>query len=537
MEAGRKILFSSVFKPFGEADTLYSRRDSKIELFHNQITKYQGVFSPRVIYQTFGLHCIANNLGAPSVVLDYPTLDRFIAEIKKGYDCVGIGSIGPNLQKVKRMMEEIRRHSPKTKIVLGGFCAMIENIERMLEVDYVCFGEGISFMRKLLGFSPEFEFQQPAVAARTSEILGLPVFWGEYRPAVITGLGCPYGCDFCSPSHFFGKKNIQFLKTGQAIFAELKRLSEKYRSSHIGLLGDDNFLTDEKRARELHEEVKKSGLQFKLSLFASADLVSQWKPEELAEMGAYNIWIGRESKFVAYGKNRGVDLRQLLADLRKVGINVILSSILLLDRQTRENIWEDVEDHLAMNPAFSQFAFYSPIPNTPLYERLKEEGRLLLNIPFEEWHAFKQPVFVHPEFSLKEAEQIQARAYQEDFYRLGPGLVRMIATDLEGYLNLRDSKNPRLKARAEMFARSFFRYRAVLKAAAWLAPAREMKEQTLEILARLESASRKSGPLETAGALGIYGFGRLRELRTGLWGDAIQPRTVLTRYSGSGNCL
>jgi len=91
-----KVLFSSVFKPFAEADNLYSRVDSKIEIFHNQLTKYQGVFSPRVHYSTLGLHAIANNLEVPSVVLDYPTLPRFIQEVKKGYDYVGIGSIAPN---------------------------------------------------------------------------------------------------------------------------------------------------------------------------------------------------------------------------------------------------------------------------------------------------------------------------------------------------------------------------------------------------------------------------------------------------------
>ena len=41
------VLFSSVFKPFAEADTLYRRKDSKIEIYHNQLTKYQGLFSPR----------------------------------------------------------------------------------------------------------------------------------------------------------------------------------------------------------------------------------------------------------------------------------------------------------------------------------------------------------------------------------------------------------------------------------------------------------------------------------------------------------
>jgi len=71
-------------------------------------------------------------------------------------------------------------------------------------------------------------------------------------------------------------------------------------------MGDDNFLADDRRARELHQIVKSSGRTFKLFLFASADRVSNWRPEELAELGAHNIWIGRESKFAPYAKNKNV---------------------------------------------------------------------------------------------------------------------------------------------------------------------------------------------------------------------------------------
>ena len=320
MSAQPKILFSSVFKPFAEADNLYSRLDSKIELFHNQITKYQGIFSPRIHYNTFGLHAIANNLPVPSVVLDFPTLDRFIRELKKGYDYVGIGSITPNFNKVARMTEEVRKHSPESKIVIGGFCASIPDLDKMLSVDYICSGEGISFMRQLLGFSPEFEFRQPEVFSQTRELLGVPIF-RDYHPFITVGLGCPYGCDFCCPSHFFGKKHIKFLKTGDAIFNEIVRLGEKYHTSSFGLGGDDNFLADPERARQLREVVVASKKQIKLFLFGSADLVAEWKPEELAEMGASTIWIGRESKLAPYGKNRNINIKDLVAGLRQVGIN------------------------------------------------------------------------------------------------------------------------------------------------------------------------------------------------------------------------
>jgi len=527
-----KVLFSSVFKPFGEADTLYSRIDSKIEIYHNQITKFQGLFSPRVHYNTFGLHVIANNLGVPSTVLDYPTLPRFIDEVKKGYDYIGIGSIAPNFQKVKRMTEEIRKHSPRTKIVLGGFCASVENIDKILDVDYVCVGEGVSFMRELLGLVPEFEYRQPDTYSTPRELLGVPILWSKKDPMLLVGLGCPYGCDFCSPSHFFGKKHIKLLKTGDDVFREMSRLGKLFNTTMFSFMGDDNFLADPKRARELHDLVLKSGRQVNIFFFASADLVSKWDPDELAQMGTHSIWIGRESKFAPYPKNKNLDLKALLGDLRKVGIKVILSSILLMDFHNRQNIREDIEDHLACNPAFSQFSFYAPAPGTALYERLKTEGRLLSNIPLEEWHAFKQPVFIHPEFGLEEAEEIQEQAFQEDFYRLGPSLVRVIATDLEGYLHFRGSSSRYLRERAQFVSRNFSAYRAILKACERLVPRPEMAGQIREIAARLKQATRGISAFEGVEALGLYGFGKLREFRTSLFGDAIQPRTTYTRYSG-----
>ena len=201
----QSVLLSSVFKPFG-VDSIYSRRESKIELYHNQITKAQGVFSLRSLVSTAGLHLIANNIEAPTTVLDFPTLKRFRKELRKGYDYVGIGAIIPNFQKVKKMVEDTRKLSPRSRIVIGGFCAHAPELEKVMDVDYVCVGDGVSFMRDLLGLPEEFKLKHPDVFTDTKEILGVPIF-GSKNPMVIVGLGCSYGCDFCSPSHFFGKRH------------------------------------------------------------------------------------------------------------------------------------------------------------------------------------------------------------------------------------------------------------------------------------------------------------------------------------------
>ncbi|HUT52044.1 MAG TPA: cobalamin-dependent protein [bacterium] len=524
-----RVLLSSVFKPFG-IDNIYSRRESKIELFHNQLTKAQGPFSIRNFYHTFGLHLIAKNISAPTTVLDFPTLDRFRREVKKGYDIVGLGAITPNFQKVKRMVEETRELSPGSTIVLGGFCASVPDIEKMMKVDYVCVGDGITFMRDLLGEPQEFRFQNPDIWSETREIFGAPVF-GARNPQIVVGLGCSYGCDFCSPSHFFGRRHIKFFKNGDELYQEMLRVERRFGSLVIGLVGDDNFLLDLTRAEELRRRVVEGGKVWNLFIFGSADKAAEFGPEKLAEMGVSTIWIGRESRFSEYPKMRRVNLPELIAGLRSYGIKTILSSILLVDRHTKENIGEDIDEHLAAGPTFSQFCHYGPLPGTPLYDRMNEDGRLLTAIPYEEWHGFKQPWFVHPAFTLAEAEQIQERAYQRDFHELGPSLMRFIAAELEGWRNLRNSSRSHLRARAKYFAGQMWKYKVMLLTMEYAAPSREMKCKVRETRERVESSFGKAGALEKSLALGLAGTSRWREFRSRRWGDAVQPRTRVAHYN------
>jgi radical SAM superfamily enzyme YgiQ (UPF0313 family) len=524
-----RVLLTSVFKPFG-VDNIYSRADSKIELHHNQLSKYQGVFSMRLFFNSYGLHAIANNIDTPAAVLDFPTLDRFRKEVRKGYDIIGIGSIVPNFQKAKLMVEETRKISPRSTIVLGGFCATVPDIEKLMDVDYVCVGEGISFMRDLLGLSPEFDFKNPDVFHEDREILGMPIF-GVKHPHICVGLGCSYGCDFCAPSHFFGRRHIKLIRSGRELFEEMVRVERRYGSNQISFIGDDNFFLDLKRAEELRQCVVDSGKVFSIFLFGSADKVIEFGVEKLAEMGAGVLWLGRESNFADYRKNRDINMKDLVAELHGYGIKTVLSSILLLDRHTRENIMEDIEEHLSCRPVLSQFSHYAPSPETPLYERLSEERRILTAIPFEDCHAFKQPWFIHPEFNLREAEKIQDYAYEQDFHRLGPSIMRLIDVEHRAWHNLKDSPKPILRARAEYFAGNMHKYRILLLAMEHLAPHEEMRKMTRDVRHRVESSFGPATAFEKAVARGFHLAGRVREFRTRRWGDAIQPRTRLVQYN------
>ena len=88
MSQPTKVLFTSVCRPLGQE---YGDSPSVgYELLFNQVTREQGIFSPRAVHHHFALDYIAENLDVPAVVLQYPTKRELIRELKKGYDYVGV---------------------------------------------------------------------------------------------------------------------------------------------------------------------------------------------------------------------------------------------------------------------------------------------------------------------------------------------------------------------------------------------------------------------------------------------------------------
>jgi len=523
-----RILLTSIFKPCG-VDDMYGRKENISELFHNQITHRQGIFSFRQRFPNLGIHVIASNIQAPVTVLDWPSLERFRREVRKGYDWVGISFIQPNLNKARKMVEVVREESPRSRVVIGGFGTAIEGIEKYIPADEICRGEGIRFMRNLLREPPEFAFRHPTVGARVFRLLGVPL--NIYQSTLATGLGCTYGCEFCVTSHYFNCAHIPFMRTGREIFNEMTRQEALTGATHFSLVGDENFLLDRKRILELHRCMKESEKLYTISIaFASADVLKGYDPQMLAEMGDTTYWIGVESKFQTFPKNRGVDIAGLVKDLNRWGIKTILSMILFLDCHTQDNIYEDIDYLISLRPTYSQFALLSPVYGTPLWSRMEREDRILHEIPMEDRHAFKYLWFRHPHFSPYKAGEIQNEAYLRDYHELGPSLVRWIETNILSYPALRSSKSPILQRRAERLRAQFGLYHAILWASERLVPTHKMKQRVAEVRRELEGMEKKSLWRDFEG-LGLFLIARADELRTSLLGDVIQPRTELTHYN------
>ena len=77
-----RVLLSSVFGPYAQDDEYGSRAMNPMELYHNQVTRREGPFSLRMFHRSWGIMMIQANVAAPTTLLDFPTLDRFVEEIR-----------------------------------------------------------------------------------------------------------------------------------------------------------------------------------------------------------------------------------------------------------------------------------------------------------------------------------------------------------------------------------------------------------------------------------------------------------------------
>jgi len=524
---GMKILLTSVFGPYGVDDD-YGRASSRMELFHNQVTREQGVFSIRFFHESFGLHFLAQNVTPPTTVLDFPSEARFIEELREGYDLIGISFIVPNFLKAKRMAELVRRHAPQAKIVLGGHGVLVPEVADEIPHDHLCVGEGVRWLRGLLGEDPQPPIRHPIrPATLDGRILGVPV---EDRSGHLTpGLGCPKGCRFCSTSHFFGRRYIPYVETGKEMFDLCVAIERELNVRRFFVL-DENFLQYPERAQELLALMEKHGKLYRFNLFSSAENIANVGIDFLVRLGVVSIWLGVESKFEIYDKNRGVDFKTLVHDLRDRGISVLASAILFLDEHDHDTIWEDIRFTVGLEPDFIQFMQLGPAPYTPLYRGMKATGRLVEEVPYPNWHGQDRIWFTHPHFKPEETEPLLTNAFRYDYDTLGPSLVRMCDTYLRGYRGLATVRDPFMKARREAIKRRAVKFRPFLPAARDYAH----NDYARELVDRVTAEYREAfGPLtfkQHMFSQVVRAYAAREAWRVATGRNVYQPRTLLTRY-------
>jgi radical SAM superfamily enzyme YgiQ (UPF0313 family) len=247
--------------------------------------------------------------------------------------------------------------------------------------------------------------------------------WGTFHVVPIeTGRGCPYGCEFCTVTGFFGD-SIRF-RTNESVVEELLRLKKRARreKGQIAVFFiDDNLAINVKRLKSLLRDIINAKAQLPWVAQISANLL---KDEELvdliSEAGGKWIFIGMESidpaNMADVNKNfsRPGDYSAVLERLAKRNIYAITSFIFGMDNDTPGVAQRTLEQINSWQPGLPVFGQLTPFPSTPLYKRLEKAGRL--DRP-KHWMEFAPFVMAHNplKMTIEDAKVETFRAWSESY--------------------------------------------------------------------------------------------------------------------------
>src|SRR5436190_11259551 len=261
--------------------------------------------------------------------------------------------------------------------------------------------------------------------------------WRTFRIIPIeSGRGCPYGCEFCTVTGFFGD-SIRF-RTNQSIVDELLKLKARAKKENgfvTVFFVDDNFAISIKRTKSLLRDIIAAGAQLPWIAQISANLLRDQELVDLiAESGGKVIFIGMESidpvnlADVKKGFNKPEEYTSVLKRLAQRNIYAITSFIIGMDNDTpgvAERILEQIRSWPPGLPVFGQL---TPFPSTPLYKRLQKDGRLVrpkhwlkfekntmahvpLKMTIEQTHHELAYAWAHSYDAARNAEAVQAMSY------------------------------------------------------------------------------------------------------------------------------
>lgn len=209
--------------------------------------------------------------------------------------------------------------------------------------------------------------------------------WGTFRIVPVeSGRGCPYGCEFCTVTGFFGD-SIRF-RTNESVVNELLLLKARAKKE-LGQIAvffiDDNFAINLKRTKSLLRDIIAAGAQVNWVAQISANLLRDQELVDLiAASGGKWVFIGMESidptnlKDVNKGFNKPEEYAAVLQRLAQRNVYAITSFIFGMDNDTVGAAERTLAQVRTWPPGLPIFGLLTPLPGTPLYKRLDVAGRL-----------------------------------------------------------------------------------------------------------------------------------------------------------------
>lgn len=369
-------------------------------------------------------------------------------ELKKA-DLIGISSITSTAPRAFQLARKFRALG--IPIVMGGPHSTFLPEESLEYADYVVRGEGeetiVELIEHLESGKPldtvrGLSFRKGDVVVHTPDRplvqdlnsapipdFGVVHAWGKRpRIPIATSRGCPFGCRFCSVIQMFGRK-YRF-KSIDRVMEEIREVATK--DTHIFFV-DDNFAADKRRTKSLLRRIIAEGMTIEWSAQVRTDIA---KDDELLELmaraGCFMVYVGFESinprTLSLYNKHQNLDdIVQCINKLHSASIHIHGMFVFGGDTDDIETIRSTEKFARRLNINSIQFMMLTPLPGTPVFDDLTEQGRIIHTdwAKYDAHHAVFEPKLMTA-FELH-TETLKAMAR---FYSCGAILKSLLRFDL-----------------------------------------------------------------------------------------------------------
>jgi radical SAM superfamily enzyme YgiQ (UPF0313 family) len=340
--------------------------------------------SQKVIKNIWFAHLTLTTLAAltpPDIEVKITDENVEPIDFEEDVDLVGVTGMVMHAPRAYQIAQRFRQRG--IPVVMGGPHASSLPLEAKEHVDAVVIGEAENVWEGLIEdfkngcLKPFYK----AEAFCSMERLPFPRLDLLRKDAymtincVQTTRGCPHQCDFCHVTHFFGK--TYRCRPVDEVIEEVKRLEGDFL-----VFIDDNIAGNRRYAKELFTQLK----PLKKKWASQASMTLTRDPELLklaAESGCVSLFIGVESlssenlKDVNKSFNQVHQFEEAMKAVHDHDIMVVAGLIFGLDYDD-EGVFERTLRFCERNRIeLPSFFLLTPLPGTPLFQRMESEGRLL----------------------------------------------------------------------------------------------------------------------------------------------------------------
>ncbi len=368
---------------------------------------------------------ILASLTPPDIEIELMDENLRDIDFSDGPDLVGITCLTASAPRAYEIAQRFRTRG--ARVVLGGIHPSAVPLEAIRHADSVVLGEAEGVwgqviedfkVGKMKRFYKGAKPDPSQIFAPRRDIYERKGYF--VKSVVQTSRGCPFGCDFCSVQRFFGTK-FRF-RSVNSVVDEVRSLATKFVA-----FVDDNIAGSHPHAKQLFTALAPLNIrwicQAPIGIGKDFELLKLMR-----KAGCRGVFVGFESivpdclKEVGKSFNIVEKFKEHIKRIHDNGISVEGAFIFGFDHDDKDTFKRTLDFIVKAKIDFAQFGILTPFPGTKLYQRLKQENRILT----EDWEKYDIAHTVFKPANLTPDELDEGRRWIEDeFYSFGSSVRRV----------------------------------------------------------------------------------------------------------------